>query len=173
MQPCRLSRWLTYLKNSAANKKPTALLQLIKMGFRRKARESALQILFQFDFHSGEQMELISRYWEGNPCPEKAKVFAEQLVLGTLEHLKEIDELIGTYALHWKPERFFAIDRNIIRIAVYEILYKDDIPLKVTIDEALEIAKKFSTEDSAKFINGMLDKIAKSHLSGSISSNNI
>ncbi len=143
------------------------------MGFRRKARESALQILFQFDFHSGEQKQLIRRYWESNPCPEKARVFAEQLVLGTVEHLREIDELIGTYALHWKPERFFAIDRNIIRIAAYEILYRDDIPLRVTIDEALEIAKKFSTEDSAKFINGMLDKIAKSHLNGSEDSKSI
>jgi len=134
------------------------------MGFRRKARESALQILFQFDFHAGEQMELIRRYWENNPCPEKARMFAEQLVIGTLEHLQEIDELIGIHALHWKPERFFAIDRNIIRIASYEILYRDDIPTRVSIDEALEIAKKFSTGDSAKFINGILDKIARSYL---------
>lgn len=109
-------------------------------------------------------MELIRRYWENNPCPEKARMFAEQLVIGTLEHLQEIDELIGIHALHWKPERFFAIDRNIIRIASYEILYRDDIPTRVSIDEALEIAKKFSTGDSAKFINGILDKIAKSYL---------
>ena len=87
--------------------------------------------------------------------------------------MKEIDELISAYALHWKPERFFNIDRNIIRIAAYEILYRDDIPLRVTIDEALEIAKKFSTEDSAKFINGMLDKIAKSHLKGPETSKSI
>jgi N utilization substance protein B len=132
------------------------------MGFRRKARESALQILFQFDFHSGEREQLIRRYWESNPCPEKARIFAEQLVAGVMEHLEEIDGLIGKHALHWKPERFFAIDRNIIRIASYEILYRKDIPVRVAIDEALEIAKKFSTEDSAKFINGMLDKIAKS-----------
>lgn len=140
------------------------------MGFRRKARESALQVLFQFDFHAGEQMELIRRYWENNPCPEEARAFAEQLVLGTLEHLQEIDDLISTHALHWKPERFFAIDRNVMRIACYEILYREDIPVRVSIDEALEVAKKFSTEDSAKFINGILDKIAKSHLNGSVTS---
>ena len=135
------------------------------MGFRRKARECALQILFQFDFHSGEEALLIKRYWENNPCPEKARIFAEQLVCGTLEHLQEIDDLIYIHALHWKPERFFAVDRNIIRIASYEILFRDDIPVRVTIDEALEVAKKFSTEDSTKFINGILDKVAKSHLS--------
>jgi N utilization substance protein B len=137
------------------------------MGFRRKGRECALQILFQFDFQSGEETRLIRQYWENNPCPAKARVFAEQLVQGTLEHLKEIDDLICKYALHWKPERFFGIDRNIIRIASYEILYRGDIPVRVTIDEALEIAKKFSTEDSAKFINGILDKIAKYQLNGS------
>lgn len=136
------------------------------MGFRRKARESALQILFQFDFHSGEESLLIQRYWKIHPCPEKARVFAEQLVYGTLQHLEEIDRCISEHAINWTPERMLKVDLDILRFASYEILYMNDIPVRVTIDEALEIAKKFGTDDSSKFINGILDKIAKQHNSG-------
>jgi N utilization substance protein B len=128
---------------------------------RRKARENALQTLYQLDFKgdtpalgSSDQFLMIK---EQNP---DLKGFSEELVKGTIENLKEIDRVIEKAAEHWKVERMSAVDRNILRFTVYEIIYRDDIPSAVTINEALEIAKKYSTAESAPFINGLLDKIA-------------
>ncbi|RPI38259.1 MAG: transcription antitermination factor NusB [Nitrospiraceae bacterium] len=131
---------------------------------RRRAREYALQMLFQHDF-VGERSSL---EFEGERSPDKktdadVKKFAGELVTGTLKHLEEIDKVVQEAAEHWKMERMAAVDRNILRCAVYEIIYRSDIPAAVTINEALEIAKKYSSLESVSFINGLLDKIAHIH----------
>ena len=131
---------------------------------RRKAREYALQMLFQHEF-AGDQpgMEFTEAHKPGRKGNEDLNKFARELVTGTLEHLEEIDGMLQEAAEHWQMERMAAVDRNILRCAVYEILYRKDIPPAVTINEALEIAKKYSSLESSSFINGLLDKIAHIH----------
>lgn len=125
---------------------------------RRRAREYALQLLFQHDFNAGRPD--FALFWSDKQEDAKVREFAEQLVLGTLEHLKPVDQAIEAAAEHWVLERMAAVDRNVLRAATYELLFRPDIPPAVTINEALEIAKKFSTTDSASFINGILDRIS-------------
>jgi N utilization substance protein B len=131
---------------------------------RRKAREYALQALFQHEFAGDRSLlELAEERSPDKKSDEAFKKFAEELVNGTLNHLEEIDRILQEAAEHWKMERMAAVDRNILRCAVYEIIYRSDIPAAVTINEALEIAKKYSSLESASFINGLLDKIAHIH----------
>ena len=129
---------------------------------RRRAREYALQILFQIDFKSQE----VSRndfegFWLDKNESEDVRKFTEELVRGTIERLDEIDSRLEKVAENWVLKRMAAVDRNILRFAAFEILYRKDIPPAVTINEAVEIAKKFSSSESAPFINGILDKLAK------------
>ncbi len=129
---------------------------------RRRAREYALQILFQIDFKSQE----VSRndfedFWLDKNESEDVRKFTEELVRGTIERLDEIDSRLEKVAENWVLKRMAAVDRNILRFAAFEILYRKDIPPAVTINEAVEIAKKFSSSEAAPFINGILDKLAK------------
>jgi N utilization substance protein B len=129
---------------------------------RRKAREYALQALFQREFTGSRQ----NLFPDEGPAPsqgekKETEQFAEALVRGTIDNLEEIDRVIKEAAEHWEMERMAAVDRNILRFAVYEILYRNDIPPAVTINEALEIAKKYSSIEAVPFINGLLDRIAK------------
>ena len=129
---------------------------------RRRAREYALQILFQIDFRGKEiASKDIEAFWSDKDASEDIRKFTEDLVKGTLQRLEEIDSMIERVAENWILNRMAAVDRNILRLAAYEILYRKDIPLAVTINEALEIAKKFSTSEAAPFINGVLDKLAE------------
>ncbi|MBI3805747.1 MAG: transcription antitermination factor NusB [Nitrospirae bacterium] len=128
------------------------------MGFRRKARELALQLLFQIDF-TGNHIEIPPAFWTENEAAPQVKAFTELLVLGVLKHFSEIDQLIEKYAQHWSRERMAAIDRNILRFAIFELLFLKEIPPKVTINEAIEIAKKYGSGDSGAFVNGILDRI--------------
>ncbi len=129
---------------------------------RRKAREYALQILYQCDLTKNTADSLnMEAFWKGNPAPDNVRAFTEELVLGTLKNLTSIDSLIKSVAEHWEMERMAAVDRNILRFATYELLYKNDVPAAVTLNEAIEVAKKFSTRESSSFINGLLDRIAK------------
>lgn len=139
---------------------------------RRKAREYVLQFLYGIDLlaevsEGGEarderRREDLGIFWaEAKEDDENVRRFAEDVIRGTIEHLEEIDELIRGTAEHWRIGRMAAVDRNILRFAAYELLYRPDIPEAVTINEALEIAKKFSTVESASFINGILDRIAR------------
>ena len=128
------------------------------MGFRRKARELALQLLFQIDF-TGDHIAIPPSFWSENEALPQVKTFAEILVQGVLKHLSEIDQIIEKYTRHWSRDRMAAIDRNILRFAIFELLYLKEIPPKVTINEAIEIAKKFGSEDSGAFVNGILDRI--------------
>jgi len=130
---------------------------------RRRSREYALQLLFQLDLTGGElNDDLLNEFWEGNEEDQSVKEFTHQIVKNTRAHLKEIDEIIRKATEHWSLERMAVIDRNILRAATYELFFRTDIPPSVVINEAIEIAKKYSTEESASFINGILDKIAHS-----------
>jgi N utilization substance protein B len=132
---------------------------------RRRAREYALQSLFQLDFTSSlsgaKADDLIKDFWADKTEDEAVRRFSEKLIRGTLQNLGEIDSVIEKTAEHWVLERMAAVDRNILRLSVYELLYLDEIPPAVAINEAIEIAKKYSTRDSASFINGILDRVLK------------
>ena len=129
---------------------------------RRKAREYALQLLFQIDFTKRElDRKDLEEFWSGKKESRDIKEFTEKLVKGTLESLDEIDSIIEKATENWFLKRMAAVDRNILRFAAYEILHRKDIPYAVTINEALEIAKKYSSAEAASFLNGVLDKLAK------------
>jgi N utilization substance protein B len=129
---------------------------------RRKAREHALQILFQLDIRKEKpSATVLKHFWaEYNPDDE-VKAFAEEIVKGTYKHFEKINSLIIQCAKNWSLDRMAVVDRNVLRMAVYEILYRMDIPTSVTINEAIEIAKKYGTDDSGAFVNGILDSVAR------------
>ena len=129
------------------------------MGSRRKAREKALQILFQLDF-DGADIELIcNEFWKTHPVGQKTRDFAEELVRGTIARQESIDEMITSTVANWSIDRLTSVDRTILRFATYELMYMPEVPPKVTINEAIEIGKTFGTDESGRFINGVLDKI--------------
>jgi N utilization substance protein B len=154
------------------------------MGKRREARERAVQFLFQYDLNTPENLELeLAQFWSSQraaaiedekspstwgektqlppPTTEEAetRLFAEPLIRGVVQHRTQIDELIKKHTQNWDFNRIAAVDRNVMRLAIFEMLYRDDIPPVVSINEAVDIAKKFSTQDSGKFVNGILDKV--------------
>ncbi len=132
------------------------------MGKRRKARELALQILFQIGVGKVRPEEALRSFWSKQaPATEKeVREFATELVKGTRDNLEAIDGLISKNVENWTIERIANVDLNIMRLAIYEILYRPDIPMKVSINEAIELAKKYSSSESYQFVNGILDKIA-------------
>ena len=133
------------------------------MGARRKARVSALQMLFQFDIARPRLDDLTSSYWTafGEELGDVSREFANGLAMGAISHLEEIDDLIKRRAEHWRISRMAVVDRNILRLAIYEFLYEDETPKTVIINEALEIARRFSTFEATQFINGILDAIKR------------
>ncbi|HET8722317.1 MAG TPA: transcription antitermination factor NusB [Nitrospira sp.] len=128
------------------------------MGSRHQSRERALQILFQYDIH-GKPGVWLDEFWNQYHASEDVRAFAEQLVNGVLEHKKDLDVLIGKHATNWKVSRMQIVDRNILRLGAYELLHLDEVPAKVTVNEAIELAKAFGDEEAAKFVNGVLDKV--------------
>ena len=133
-----------------------------RVGRRRKARETALQFLYQLDVGGGDDpTSEAAEFWSRHPVDLEARTFAEELVVGTKQNQAKIDGLIAQSAEHWDLDRMAAVDRNILRAAVYELLWHPEVPPKVTINEAIEIAKKFGTQESSRFINGVLDRIAR------------
>ncbi|MFC1461103.1 transcription antitermination factor NusB [Verrucomicrobiota bacterium] len=125
---------------------------------RRNARERAVQFLFQMDFNPDDLDSALSGFWKEKKTNAKARQFAEELIRGVLEHLKSIDSKIQGYADHWDLNRMGAVDRNVIRLALYEMLFRPDIPPVVSINEAVDIAKRFSSNESGRFVNGILDR---------------
>jgi len=125
---------------------------------RHRARERALQILFQYDIH-GKPGLWLDEFWKPLKDSAETKAFAEQLAQGVQAHRRELDALIGRYATNWKVSRMQIVDRNILRLGAYELLWLDDVPAKVTLNEAIELARDFGDEDAAKFVNGILDKV--------------
>jgi N utilization substance protein B len=154
------------------------------MGTRREARERAVQFLFQYDLNPSENLEeALALFWNSHrvvqaektadkatwgapvevppPTTEETaiRLFAEPLIRGTVQYRDECDAIITRHARNWELHRIAAVDRNILRLAIYEMQHRDDIPPVVSINEAVDIAKKFSTQDSGKFVNGILDKV--------------
>lgn len=130
-------------------------------GARHKARECALQMLFAADLVDADGPAIVANYWTelgDSAVEEKARDFANSIVLGTLENLPAIDDRIRTRAEHWRIERMAIVDRNVLRLAVYEFVFRDT-PNTVAINEALETARRFSTYEATQFINGILDAI--------------
>lgn len=128
---------------------------------RRLARETALQIIYQWDVGKNDlENALKDRVVEAGLGPNSI-TFVEILVQGTFKNIEKIDQTIEKYLIEWSLERMASIDRNILRLGVFEILFNEDIPDKVALNEAIELAKTFSTDQSAKFINGVLDKVLK------------
>lgn len=133
------------------------------MSSRRKGRELALQMLFQLDLVKTGVDEAIRAFWKTQEelPSEDTRDFCEELVRGAFEHHEEIDRFVEETSSNWRLSRMPVVDRNVLRMAVYEMLYRDDIPTTVTINEAIDLGKKFGSEDSGAFINGILDKIAE------------
>jgi len=129
------------------------------MGLRRTARECALQMLYEYDVGKHALDMILESFWEMNEQPDKVREFADHLFTGTITRMKEIDRLIQAHTKNWRLSRMAAVDRNVLRLAVYELLSDAKTPDTVVINEALEIAKKFSTNESAQFVNGILDSI--------------
>lgn len=129
----------------------------VAMGSRHQARERALQILFQHDIHGKGDLRL-DEFWREYSVSEESRAFAEQLVRGVLEHRKELDATIAKYATNWTVNRMPIVDRNILRAGLYELLWIDEVPAKVTMDESIELAKSFGDDDASKFVNAVLDK---------------
>jgi len=128
------------------------------MSSRRKARELALQLLFQIDLTQSTPQEVVGLFWRVNETESKNRKYAEFLFLKAFENQAQIDELIVKHAQHWRLERMAVVDRNVLRMAVSELLY-GETPSIVVIDQALEIARKFSTDESTQFVNGILDSV--------------
>jgi N utilization substance protein B len=154
------------------------------MGKRREARERAVQFLFQHDLNPSEDLDgALEQFWQSQraaaiaedkgkatwgekpelPPPSVDEValreFAEPLIRGALQHREEADALIRKYSKNWDLPRIAAVDRNILRLAIFEMLHREDVPPVVSINEAVDIAKKFSTQDSGRFVNGILDSV--------------
>jgi transcription antitermination protein NusB len=151
---------------------------------RREARERAIQFLFQHDMNPPENLQAaLDHFWESQRLNAHMEIqegptygqevelppattdelamrmFGDTLIRGVLEHLEKLDELIRKHALNWDLRRMAIVDRNVMRLAIYEMLYRDDIPPVVSINEAVDIAKRFSTEESGRFVNGILDRV--------------
>ena len=154
------------------------------MGKRREARERAVQFLFQHDLNPPEDLgQALDQFWNSQKAAAIAeekgvanwgqkvelppatadeaavRLFADPLIQGALQHRDEADDVIKKHVKNWGLHRIAAVDRNVLRLAIYEMLHREDIPPVVSINEAVDIAKKFSTEDSGKFVNGILDKV--------------
>jgi len=129
------------------------------MSTRRRAREIALQVLYQLDLDPGDPKKVLALHWENFQPSEQAREFCVRLVEGVLQNGKEIDRLIEEHSENWTLKRMAVVDRNILRLAAFELRYCPDIPFKVTLNEAVELAKKFGADDSGAFINGILDRV--------------
>ncbi|OGR85313.1 MAG: transcription antitermination factor NusB [Elusimicrobia bacterium RIFCSPLOWO2_01_FULL_54_10] len=137
------------------------------MGSRREGREMALQVLYLSETCNMSLEDALTATLSETGAESSVKKFASHLAAGVNENKPRIDELLVKYAQNWDLKRMAAVDRNILRLSTYEILFDTDTPLSVIIDEAIEVAKTFSTDDSGKFVNGILDKIKSERASAS------
>jgi N utilization substance protein B len=131
------------------------------MGLKRRSRELALQMLFQMDMGTVKLIDLEENFLPQASAPEAAKIMALRITRETWDKLADIDGHLRGLSANWDLTRMAAIDRNILRMATYEILYDSEIPKSVAINEAIEIVKRYSTDESSKFVNGILDKLEK------------
>jgi N utilization substance protein B len=131
------------------------------MGRRRKARESTLQILFQLEFDNSTLERILNEHWKNRKVHKEIKEYSNWLAKGIVAHQEKIDNIIQSASEHWRISRMALIDRNILRMAVFELLNEKDIAPAVVINEAIEVAKKYSGEKAFTFINGVLDAVRK------------
>ena len=131
------------------------------MGQRRKARECALQILFQFEFNTGDPKGLVKVYWEHQKASPEIRKYGTWIVEEIIAHGEDIDRAIQSASKNWRLARMAVIDRNILRIAVCELLYEKTLAPAIIMNEAIEIAKRYSGEESAVFVNGVLDAVGR------------
>ncbi|MEP0775027.1 MAG: transcription antitermination factor NusB [Acidobacteriota bacterium] len=131
------------------------------MGVRRRGRELALQLLYQRELAGGEVDALAASSSDLQEVPPAAREFASTLLRGVIAHLAEIDRELTGQADNWRLERMAAVDRNILRLAMFELLHEPDTPVSVVIDEAIELAKRYGSERSSQFVNGVLDAFAQ------------
>jgi transcription antitermination factor NusB len=130
------------------------------MGKRRAARELALRLLFQMDVGNAPLEDVVAALDDGSHNPESV-AFARQLLQGTVTHRAAIDEMLERYAREWSLDRMASVDRNVLRLATYELLFLPEIPPSVSVDEAVEMVKKYSTAESGKFVNGILGNLVR------------
>lgn len=130
---------------------------------RTKSREYALQMLYQVDIRHADWRQILSEFWVEHEAPEDVQAFSNRLLAGTAQHHEEIDALITKHADNWDMKRMAIVDRNILRLGVFELLHLEEVPPSVSINEAIELAKRFGDAESSKFINGILDAIHKKH----------
>ncbi len=126
---------------------------------RRESRETALQILFQLEFNDVLEEKSLAHFWKNRKSQNSE--YVQELIKGVVSNKDEIDSLIQAYSKNWRLSRMLHIDRNILRLAVYELLFEEGMPVAVAINEAVELAKKFGSSESAKFVNGLLDALSK------------
>jgi len=126
---------------------------------RTRARELALQALYQLDLRGAEVLGDIERFLSEREAEPEVRAFARLLIDGCWQHLAELDAAIAAVAENWDIRRMAVVDRNVLRLASFELLFLDDVPPKVSINEAIDLAKRFSTADSGAFVNGILDRI--------------
>jgi transcription antitermination factor NusB len=129
------------------------------MGKRRRARELALQVLFHMEYNPCDPGESFERVCESFGPPRDVRAYSREVVVGVWENRATLDRLIRRSSKNWRVERMSRVDRNILRMAIYEVLYRKDVPPKVSIDEAVELGKQYGAEESGAFINGILDHI--------------
>ena len=131
------------------------------MGKRRKARESTLQILFQLEFDDTPPNRVVDSFWKNRKATQEIKEHCRWLVEGIVVHRDEIDRLIQSVSSNWRISRMAIVDRNVLRLAVFELMHEESLAPAIVINEAIEIAKKYSSEEGATFVNGILDAVRK------------
>ncbi len=131
------------------------------MGRRRKAREDTLRILFRLEFENKQIEKTLDQYWKSKKASEEIKEYSTWLVNGVISDQAKIDNIIQQVSEHWRISRMALVDRNILRMAVFELLYEENIAPAIVINEAIEIAKKYSGDEAATFVNGILDAVRK------------
>lgn len=129
---------------------------------RRKARRAALQMLCAQDLGQESIQAVVQNHWGSLAVSDEGREFADMLVLGWYDRREEIESILQRFALHWRIERMPLVDRNLLRLAIYELHGCDEIPRSVTINEAVELAKEFCDADAPSFVNGVLDRVARS-----------
>jgi len=128
---------------------------------RRRARERALQFLFEVDMSGARWEEVLPTFWSIHPSRPTVRSYADELIEGTLVHLARIDEQLANALDNWSLDRVAAVERNVLRVAAFEMIMRGDVPARVIINEAVEVAKKFADDSSGKFVNGVLDKLMR------------
>jgi len=134
------------------------------MGNRRKARELVLEALYRIEVTQDDAEKIMTDIFLRRDYNPEVREYSSRLFKATTENLKEIDGLIAEYVENWDLSRIAILDKNILRFAICELLFVEGVPVKVVLNEAIEIAKRFSTQDSGRFINGVIDRIAKERL---------